>query len=105
MSEAQYATAPWYSTANNWQFTTVYDAYRVPVCQLDLEWWDVTEENQDELEARQAEVAALIAAAPDLLTALRGVLDHCCLRRDEMDGQGLDAHDRARAAIAKAEGR
>lgn len=43
--------------------------------------------------------ARLIAAAPDLLDALKAVLNNC------LDSQGLaDAYKQARAAIAKATG-
>lgn len=43
--------------------------------------------------------ARLIAAAPDLLEALKAVLNNC------LDSQSLaDAYKQARAAIAKAEG-
>lgn len=44
--------------------------------------------------------ARLIAAAPDLLEALKAVLNSC------LDSRGLaDAYKQARAAIAKAEGK
>lgn len=48
--------------ANSWQYTTIYDADNVPLCRFDLEDWDVTEENQDELERKQAELAELIVS-------------------------------------------
>jgi hypothetical protein len=62
---------PWKAVANSWQHTTIYDANGKTVCTLDLEDWDVTEENQDELENQQAEVAAILSAAPEVLDALK----------------------------------
>ena len=44
--------------------------------------------------------ARLIAAAPDLLAALRYMVEVC----PAIDQVGEEAHDQARAAIAKAEG-
>ena len=49
--------------------------------------------------------ARLIAAAPDLLAALKGMLDHCALHSDDRDGQAHDAWINAQAAIARAEGK
>ncbi len=56
---------------------------------------------QEEIEERKAN-AALIAAAPDLLTALRAIIDY-----DGKDGvPGIEALcELGRAAIAKAEGK
>ena len=51
---------PCKSVANSWQYTTIYDADGKILCRLDLEDWDVTEENQDALEKEQADLAALI---------------------------------------------
>lgn len=44
--------------------------------------------------------ASLIAAAPELLAALEYMIEVC----PAIDPQGEDAHERARAAIAKAKG-
>jgi hypothetical protein len=60
------APGQWRFVGNSWQHTTVYSQDDVPVCRLDLEDWDVTEDNQDELEAEQERVARLIAAAPEM---------------------------------------
>ncbi len=73
MSEANHT--PWKFVGNNWQYTTIYNANGVPICQLDLEDWGVTEENQDELEAEQTKCARLIAAAPELLRALEAIVN------------------------------
>lgn len=53
----------WYFVENSWQYTTVYDADRVPICRLDLEDWGVTEDNQERLEGLQTSYAQLIAQA------------------------------------------
>jgi len=54
---------PWKSTANSWQYTTIYDANGDVICRLDLEDWGVTEDNQDRLETVQAEVVSQIIKA------------------------------------------
>ena len=60
---SKHAPLPWTFTANSWQYTTVYDADNLPVCELDLENWPVTEENQDAFEKEQAKLAAFIVKA------------------------------------------
>ncbi len=70
MSETKYTQEPWSIVKNSWQYTTIHNESGEAICTLDLEDWGVTEENQDELEARQAKVAAKIAAAPELYEAL-----------------------------------
>jgi hypothetical protein len=101
----------WSSVNNSWQYTTIYDANGVPICRLDLEDWDVNEENQAAREAEQAEVAALIVAAPGLLQVLRLLVD--TLDAEEM-GEGVPAkdwaaswhsiHEMAREAVTRAAG-
>lgn len=48
---------------------------------------------------------ALIAAAPDLLAALRAVCQRALLHRDDWDGSAREAIHQAYGAIAKAEGK
>ncbi len=60
----------WKVVGNSWQYTTIYGADGAPICRMDLEDWGVTEDNQEELEEKQATIARLIAAAPVLLEAL-----------------------------------
>lgn len=67
-----FTNGPWKIVANSWQYTTIYAADDTPICTLDLEDWDVTEENQEALELEQARVAHLIAAAPDFAEACMG---------------------------------
>jgi len=63
----------------------------------------------DQLESVEAN-ARLIAAAPELLAALRGLFEHCAMVHKQW-GEGSNAReaeaaeDAARAALAKAEGR
>lgn len=71
------APLPWTITQNSWQYTTVYDANKTPVCQLDLEDWGVTEGDQDELEAIQAEVATRIISAVNNHMPMMKSLEHC----------------------------
>ena len=77
MSEAKHTPLPWSSTANSWQYTTLYDKNGTPICRLDLDDWGVTEDNQDTLEKQQTEVAALIVSSvnslPDLVKALEEI--------------------------------
>lgn len=95
----EYGKAPWKVVGHNWQNTTIYDADETPICKLDLEDWDVTEDNQDELETYQAKVANLISAAPELLEALEAVLEY-------LDDRGVDKwlDEMVTKAIAKAKG-
>ncbi len=105
---AAHTPGPWSVTSNSWQYTTIYDADKSPVCVLDLEDWDVTEETQDALEKRQAEVARLISAAPDMLTTLRELeefLDNQAVVDDERPNDAMRHLVEVRAAIRKAEGR
>lgn len=95
---------PWTSTANSWQFTTIYDVNDVPVCRFDLEDWGVDEDNQDALEARQAAVVSAVVRAvnshAEMLEALKSA--------EEWLSGWASAEPYlsvVRAAIAKAEGR
>ena len=72
--EAPLVIQPWSYVANSWQYTTIYDHSGRTICRLDLEDWEVTEDNQDDLEREQERVARLIAAAPEMFEALRGLL-------------------------------
>lgn len=57
------APTPWTFVQNSWQYTTIYDAEGSTICRLDLEDWNVTEDNQDELEAVQTQIARRIVDA------------------------------------------
>jgi len=82
---------PWHSVKNSWQYTTIYDANSNHVCRFDLEDWPVTEENQDELEKRQAELVALIVEAVNSHEALKA-------RIQEQDAMLAEAADWLNAA-------
>lgn len=61
---------PWSFVGNSWQFTTVYGPDGERICDLDLEDWGVTEDNQSDMETEQELIARLIAAAPEVCAAL-----------------------------------
>ena len=69
------APLPWTFTANSWQYTTIYDATGEAICRLDLEDWDVNEENQYDLEQRQEMIATLIVKAVNQSGGLDGLDD------------------------------
>lgn len=73
--DTNYAKGPWMVCKNSWQHTTIHLEGDHNICHLDLEDWEVDEDNQDALEVEQAKVAALIAAAPELLTALTTIAE------------------------------
>lgn len=98
------ALQPWRYVGNSWQYTTIYDANDRTVCRLDLEDWDVTEDNQDELEKEQERVARIIAAAPELLGALERIVDSDMAQREEDEGNVSSELEMARSVIAKATG-
>lgn len=76
----KHAPLPWKFTANSWQYTTIYDADDLPVCELDLENWPVTEENQDSFEKEQAKLAAFIVKAVNNHAAMQDALRNACDR-------------------------
>ncbi len=100
---AKYTPGPWVAESwhheatgqGGWSFSA--GGYRLPLCDMEM---DPSKEDEPEANAR------LIAAAPDLLTALKSLVQHAVydpegdLTRPEFDAL-LDQSD---AAIAKAEG-
>ena len=76
-----------------------FSPHPIPVCQM---LWPTTERSEDETEAN----ARLIAAAPDLLEALKGLHDDLAEYQRINNIGGYDNHwmVAARAAIKKAEG-
>ena len=101
--------APWSVCANSWQYTSVYDENSHLICRLNLDDWGVTEENQKELEAAQAEIATKLSAVPELLEAVRDMLSGWKYIREvhgDLYGVGWDrAQKKAEDAIAKANGK
>lgn len=78
-----FGVLPWHSFDNSWQHTTISDANDVPVVCFDLEDWAVTEETQDALEKRQAELAAFIVRAVNNHEAMREALAVALASLDE----------------------
>lgn len=99
---------PWRVEKHSWQDTSVSVAGdpSLTICRLDITDWGVTEENQTALEVEQAKVAALIAAAPELLRAAKIVLASLNARIDATLGRHVPAFAgiaALRDAINKAE--
>ncbi len=106
MSEKLCTAGPWTFVGNSWQYTTVYSKDGTPVCQLDLEDWGVTEDNQDDLGREQTRIAQLIAVTPELYLALNDIIEYV-----EDFAVGADQDDpvhemlpRWRTLLAKARG-
>ncbi len=52
---------PWDYIGNSWQYTTMYDANKKPIAELDLEFFEgMNENNQEKFEAIQTANAAFI---------------------------------------------
>jgi hypothetical protein len=66
--------------------------------------WNTEREVNSGAHLTDAHDAALIAAAPELLAALRGLLDCCELNMDDMEPSTDEAITRAFTAIHKATG-
>ena len=68
---AQHTKGPWNLVRHSWDASSVYasNGSRVAICRIDEE--DVTEETQDACVAVNEANASLIAAAPELLEALK----------------------------------
>lgn len=102
MSEAKHTPGPWTVFEHSWSDTSIW-THDSTVATLSIKD-EATEDTQAGLEARMAANARLIAAAPDLLEALREVLKEAIddyYAEKDPDGV-LDA---AYAAIAKATGK
>lgn len=101
MSESKHTPRPWWvdSDDSNGQAVVRSDHYEVATC-----WHHCVMSIEAEMRAN----ALLIAAAPDMLEALKGVLPYM----EQSENAGLIGHEGChwpvelvRAAIAKAEGR
>lgn len=92
---AQHTPGPWRVFNHSWSDTSILaDGFDHAICLLDIN--HATEESQDADEALMAANARLIAAAPDMLAALRAVISVADRKTDEFD--------LAHAALAKATG-
>jgi hypothetical protein len=92
-TKSQHTPGPWALDGEGPELATVWAPERPNIEITAPARSRFNEPSDDECAAN----ARLIAAAPDLLTALRDLLDG--------DGNLLKAMDRARTALAKAEGR
>ena len=90
MSKAEHTKGPWAVNPTSAQVDAFVGVKPLPICQL---LWPTDERTEAETEAN----AHLIAAAPDLLAALKRIV--------VVADRATVEFDRARAAIAKAEGR
>lgn len=100
MSEAKHTPGPWYYIKDDeWSHSVVTRHGELP--DGSPNYWTVASVNKRREPEHEAN-ASLIAAAPDLLDALKGALNHwavpssICIDRP--------AYEKARAAIAKATG-
>lgn len=94
--ELSHTPGPWRAMNHSWSETSIASPDRL-IALLSIES-TATEETQEVEEAQMARDAALLAAAPDLLEELKNMVDI-------FEGyQGIE-WKRAKAAIAKAEGK
>lgn len=64
----------WNVVQHSWNQTGIYaNESGQQICMLDLERWDVNEDNQYDLEEIQLQNARLIAASPDLLKVMQAI--------------------------------
>ena len=108
---SKHTQGKWMAVHNSWAISTVYADHNKVIAECPIDG-SVTEDSQDVLEPIKEANALLIAAAPDLLEALRECITDpgavCFVRRDMhpeyMDRRLNYISDQARAAIAKATG-
>lgn len=97
---SKHTSGPWRMVEHSWSDTSIYGGdvsknESFLVASLSIEHI-ATEKTQDALESTQSANAKLIAAAPELLEALRPFANFAC-------DVPCDCHNcRARAAVAKA---
>ena len=96
MSDVKHTAGPWSLDRDGWIISEKAD---FAICLIDA---------SREVEAYDPEDAAnarLIAAAPDLLEALKYAHDHLAVTHYDIDGQPDEIMQRINAALDKAEGR
>ena len=100
----------WQIVEHSWEDTSIRDG-DVTICRLSIHdlGVKVTEDNQRELDAKVIGMAKLIAAAPNMLAALKSLQDILCDADGNACFQGsegdLNVARDAFALIAKIEGR
>lgn len=84
---------------HSWQDTSVVAGDKT-ICLLHMDDEEVTEENQDEQLAQQLSNATLIAAAPELQEALKGLMENPSIALEDKiydvrdrEGKGWDGPD------------
>lgn len=64
----------WEVVEHNWSDTSIYDQDGNLICKMSIDDEDTTEENQEEREQIVSENFKLIAAAPEMLKVLQGLI-------------------------------
>lgn len=95
MNETKFTPGPWSVTDSHYPS---FKEISGPSFGIKCVMW-ATDLTEDEYHKRSADLN-LIAAAPDLYEALEYVLNVC----PAIDPSGEDAHEKAKAALAKARG-
>lgn len=91
-----FTKGPWRAVHSSWENSLVMSGEDwIATVSIDS---DVTEDTQDELEGIKEKNAELMAAAPDLLEALKNLVDAC-------DGNYAELTSECQRIIAKAEGK
>jgi Mg2+ and Co2+ transporter CorA len=68
----------WKVVEHSWSETGIYSTKNNQrICLLNLEDWDVNEDNQDEFEKVQLQNASLISSAPELLKLVKEIQENC----------------------------
>jgi hypothetical protein len=93
MSETKFTPGPWEWDGNVWDYNPVFEAPW-------LEGEDGRIVLRGQITCSSEANAHLIATAPELYVALEYVLNVC----PAIDPSGEDAHEKARAVLAKARG-
>lgn len=101
MSANSFTPGPWKVFEHSWSETSIVaDGFDHGICLLDIN--HATEESQDQDAEVMSANARLISAAPDLLEALRMMLDAHAI--PSTGCKERPAYEAAQAAIAKATG-
>lgn len=100
--KAKHTPGPWRVFEHSWCDTSIgAPGTSNAICRLDIN--HATEESQEADEAQMAANARLIAAAPELLEALKACAAVCAGETTNKRGL-ISALEQARAALAKCEG-